>query len=415
MVSIRRAYAASRRWPDVVLATAVVLLDLVLFSTVLAPAPRPGDAPLGLIVGYAAAGGLALCWRRRVPVVVYAVVWAHAVGAVALPGYRPTLGLLVALYTVAAHRGARTSTAVLVAALVPTALIVADEVRMAPAGDRDATAIGVATFLVVVDCLVWMIGRQVHASRERARMLEHRREVAARKAVDAERARIARELHDIVAHSVTLMTLQAAGARGVMRHDPDRAERSLLEVGSLGTQAMAELRRLLTVLRPGEAIGADGQAHRGLADVPDLVAAVARAGVDASLRCEGEQHPLDPSVATTAYRVVQEALTNVVKHAGPGAGATVLLAWSEDSLLVEATDDGCGESSDPSRSLSTGHGLLGLRERVGVVGGALHAGPVDGGGFRVSATLPVAAVGADRLALGVEEVDSGVYPSHAGR
>ncbi|MDG4796878.1 histidine kinase [Micromonospora sp. WMMD1082] len=388
-------------WQDVALAGAALVVDLVLFSRLLSsPESAAGRLPAAILIAYAMVGCAALVWRRRASLLVFGVVWIHSVAAFALSGYRPTVGVLVALYTVAAYRSARLGLAALAAALVPGGLAVAEEVRAAAPHDQLSTAVGVAVFFVLVGLTVWAVGFWRAASRRQALALERRRAAAAREAVAAERARLARELHDIVAHSVTVMVLTAAGAQRVLRTDPDRADQAMGTVAGLGGQAMAELRRMLAVLRPeAPAVGGPDAnppdlvtgpdpGRTDLADLDALLAGPRQAGITVELRHEGVPRGLDGSVGLAAYRVVQEALTNVVKHAGPGTWAVVGLSWLGDRLQVEVTDDGQGRPSTAAAGLSTGHGLLGLRERVAVVGGELSAGPMPDGGFRVCATLP---------------------------
>jgi signal transduction histidine kinase len=368
---------------DAGLAAGVVALDLLLFSTLL-----NGEGPTAIqaaaVIGYSVLGGVALALRRRAPVLVYAAVWAHAAVALALPGYRPTLVLLVALYTVAAHQSLRLSLLALLATVVPIAAAVADGVSEAAPDERLSTVVGIASLLAVVHAGAFGIGRWVRASRDRAAALERRRDDAARAAVDGERARIAGELHDVVASSVTIMTLQAAGAQKVLRQDPERAERALAEVGGVGTRAVAELRHLLTTLRP---------AGPGVGDLDELLATVRAAGVAVDLVRSGVPGMLRPDADLAAYRVVQEALTNVARHAGSGVPASVSLCWEPAGLRVEVSDGGPGQpstvASPRAAGLSTGNGLRGLAERVGAAGGRLEHGPGPAGGFRVVAFLPV--------------------------
>ncbi|MDG4864380.1 histidine kinase, partial [Streptomyces sp. T-3] len=212
----------------------------------------------------------------------------------------------------------------------------------------------------------------------------------AQEAVLSERARTARELHDIVANAVTVMVLQAGGARHVLRADPDRVELALDQIESSGKTAVAELRHMLLVLRTdGERLAAEGPSF-GLADLDPLLNGVRRAGLDAHLEVTGVPAPLARSVDLTAYRLVQEALTNAAKHAGPGAATVVRLDWARAAgrLRIEVGDDGRGTPAAARSELSTGHGLIGLRERVAVCGGTFDHGPLGDGGYRVAATLP---------------------------
>ncbi|MBF9127701.1 hypothetical protein I0C86_01625 [Plantactinospora sp. S1510] len=225
------------------------------------------------------------------------------------------------------------------------------------------------------------------------------------RAVAAERARISRELHDVVAHSVTVMLLQAGGARRILPTDPGRAATALGHIEEAGRQAVDELRRMLAVLVPDDTVPADAEAPgppgpAGPADnqaglpgpdeIDDLVTRMRDTGLRIALTRDGTPRPVAPSVGLAAYRTVQEALTNAARYAGAHARVDVRIRWG-DELSVEVCDDGPAgavpAAGDPR--LSTGHGLLGLRERVAVVGGELSTGPVPAGGFRVAARLPL--------------------------
>jgi signal transduction histidine kinase len=245
-----------------------------------------------------------------------------------------------------------------------------------------------AVFLVL---LPWTVGRMLstHGRRERvnrarAERLDAEREQLARSAASAERARIARELHDVITHSVSVMVIQAGAARMVMDSDPERAEASLESVARAGREALAEMRRLLGVL------GGGGGPQRlapqpGLADVEELVARACTAGLATELHVIGEPNTVSPALDLCAYRIVQEALTNAIKHAGP-ARATVSVRWESDTIEIEVTDTGRGR--DASDQHLGGHGIPGMRERAALHGGHVHVGPATSGGFTVQARLP---------------------------
>jgi signal transduction histidine kinase len=227
-------------------------------------------------------------------------------------------------------------------------------------------------------------GKRAAQLEERAAFLEREREETERAAVAEERRRIARELHDVIAHSITLMTVQAGAARLVLAEDPELARESVVSVEETGRHALAELRRLLGILRPDE-----GEAslvpQPGLARVDDLIALARRAGLPVELTVEGEPRVLPPGVDLTAYRIVQEALTNAHKHAGP-AHAHVLLHYESEAVELEVTNDG---RISPNGDDSVGLGLVGMRERVALYDGTFEAGPRAGGGYAVRARLPV--------------------------
>jgi signal transduction histidine kinase len=222
---------------------------------------------------------------------------------------------------------------------------------------------------------------------ERAATLEREREEAERAAVEEERRRIARELHDVIAHSITLMTVQAGAARLLLAQDPGRAREPVLSVEETGRHALAELRRLLGVIRAD-----DGEAalapQPGLARLDDLVGQARRAGLPVELAVAGEPRPLPPGIDLTAYRIVQEALTNTRRHAGP-AHAHVSVRYGSQALDLEVTDDG---RTATAAGDGAGHGLVGMRERVALYDGTFAAGPRPEGGYAVRVRLPVEGV-----------------------
>jgi signal transduction histidine kinase len=221
--------------------------------------------------------------------------------------------------------------------------------------------------------------RSLQAAEARAARLELER----REAIAEERARIARELHDVIAHSVSVMTVQAGAAEAMLQRDPVLALEPVRAVQETGRQAMVEMKRLVGILREhAEETGLAPQP--GLADLDRLVAQVREAGLPVNVTIEGDPRELPLGVDLSAYRVVQEALTNALKYAGR-AEATVTVRYGANDVAIEVTDDGAGEA----KGNSSGHGLIGMRERVGVFGGTFAAGPRDGGGFAVSARLPL--------------------------
>jgi signal transduction histidine kinase len=247
-------------------------------------------------------------------------------------------------------------------------------------------------FIVGVFIAAWCIGfflssrsRQTAELRERAERLELEREVEARTAVAEERARIARELHDIVGHSVSVMTVQASAVRRLLREDQEREREALRTVEETGRAALGEMRRLVGVLRrPEEAPALVPQPS--LQYVDKLVEQTREAGLPTELRLEGERTPLPQVIDLTAYRLVQEGLTNALKHA-KATHAEVLVRYVDGSVELVVRDDGRGGGNGDG----SGHGLVGMRERVTVCGGELHAGPRAGGGFELRARLPVTA------------------------
>jgi signal transduction histidine kinase len=240
--------------------------------------------------------------------------------------------------------------------------------------------------------VVWTVGlalgqkfAEADRAKERALHAEREREERARAAVAEERARIARELHDVVGHSVSVMTVQASGVRRLLRPDQEREREALLVVERTGREALAEMRRMVGVLRrPEEAPALAPQPS--LEHLERLVEQARDAGLPVELRVEGAPVELPAGVDLTAYRLVQEGLTNAIKHAN-ATHAEVLVNYSEGAIEVTVSDDGSGVGNGDGG----GHGLVGMRERVSVYGGELDAGPQPGGGYRLRARLPVTA------------------------
>jgi signal transduction histidine kinase len=249
--------------------------------------------------------------------------------------------------------------------------------------------------VVVVGVLPWALGwtlrrraRTAQAHRALAERLDAERDLRARAAADDERARVARELHDVVAHCVSVMVIQAGGARLVMDAEPARAEESLRIVERAGREALAEMRRLLGVMDPGKD-PAPLAPSPGIADVADLVTRTCDSGFPARLDVRGDPVPLTPALDLCAYRIVQEALTNAIKHAGP-ASVRVIVRWSAAALDVVVEDDGSGPPA--GAGAAGGHGLAGMRERAALHGGRLDVGAGPAGGFIVHAHLPLETV-----------------------
>ncbi len=245
-------------------------------------------------------------------------------------------------------------------------------------------------FVALFSSVGWIAGaaygtraRNVKELRERAARLERERAGEAERAVAEERARIARELHDVIAHSVSVMVVQTAGVRRLLLSDQERERQALETVEQTGRQALAEMRRLLGVLRrDGDRPALAPQP--GLGTIEQLLEQVRGAGLPVELEVEGEVVQLPPGIDLTAFRIVQEALTNTLRHAGP-AHAQVLVRYAFDELELRVSNDGKQDGS----AEGAGYGLVGMRERVNLYGGKFEAGPLDGGGFSVSARLPL--------------------------
>jgi signal transduction histidine kinase len=382
----RRFRGPFARWPraaDGVLAT-VVFLGTVFVTD--GPGDslvtRPiGDVPIPALLVFAVASA-ALYWRRRAPLAVLAVVlvaWASTIGS----GYADLGGVaIIALYS-AGRYAANDRWAYLG---VGAAIFVVTLDNLA-----DPAPWGEAVFGAVVMFVAWYVGRRLSMRQERAAQLLREQAAEARRIVIEERARIARELHDVVAHRVSLMTVQAGAAKAVAAQDPEGALRAMGAVEEAGRQALEELRHLLGILRPET--DPDGLGPQpGLADLPRLVEQIRRAGLDVSLATDGVAAELPARVDLFAYRIVQEALTNVLKHACPGAHSQVRLGSDSSGIVIEVLDDGRGATVlpglDPDDAGARGHGIVGMRERARLLGGTLDARPRPGGGFSVVAHLP---------------------------
>src|SRR4051794_3572182 len=335
-----------------------------------------------------------LGWRRQYPVAVLMCAFAGA--AVEWPWLRSSgqlsfeafVVILVVWYSVGAHaelrRGLRAAGVVLVA-------VVAADVADSIAGYHEPFDNAALYPLLFV---AWALGNgfRKHGTREReleahAVALERERDEKVGVAAAEERVRIARELHDVVAHSVSVMVVQIGGARGILDSEPETARETLRSAEQTGRQALAEMRRMLGILRtPDNGRGLAPQPS--LKHVDTLIDQAREAGLSVEVHTEGPPHTLAPGVDLAAYRIVQEALTNAVKHAGP-AHAEVILRYARDQLEIEVRDDGRGPAPPPNDHADPGHGLVGMNERVALYGGALSTGPCNGGGFAVRASLPL--------------------------
>lgn len=332
------------------------------------------------------ASTVALGYRQRAPLATMCAVAAAAAlqGALVAPTVMLTeiAAVLVAAYSLAAHADLRRAA---VGAGVGF-LSIASLAVATPSSTQEVASI--ALFLGAP----WVAGRAVRAGRQYAARLEdlmieleRERERSAGLAVAEERARIAREVHDILAHGIGVVALQAAGAGRVLDRDPQRAREALASIEDASRQALGELRRLLQPLQP-EAGDATSGPRPGLDQASKLVENARRAGQAVELRVEGDARSLTPGLDLAAYRIVQEALTNALKHA-PGAATRVVVRYGRVAVELEVQDEGDGALGPPVPG--SGHGLIGMRERVALYGGRFEAGPRSPQGFRVYARLPV--------------------------
>lgn len=342
---------------------------------------------------------LVIALRRRLPEKMLLLAVAVGVAQLALDvSVVPAdFALLVITYTVASNGTRWASRLALTAGLFAAPL---SQLRWPDGNTSGAGHVAIVVFQMVPFALAWVLGDSLRTRRayfaqleERAARLEKEREAQAKVAVAAERARIARELHDVVAHNVSVMVVQADGAAYVLDSAPDQAKKALETISGTGRQALAEMRRLLGVLRTGEhQESGEYVPQPDVEQLDDLVEQCRSSGLPVDFKIEGTPRPLPSGVELTAYRIVQEALTNTRKHGGPNTGASVRLVYFDDGLGLLVEDDGKGaphELYEEGGADGRGHGLIGMRERVGMVGGTLDAGPRPGGGFRISALLPL--------------------------
>ena len=374
-----------------------LLLALVLAVSSVLPILAKDDPswghPKSAAVALALLTTVPIAWRARWPIPVAAIILFANGGCVyaAAPhgaALQPFVALTLAFYSVGSRAdGARGVWAPLALALAAIPLFAAAVAH----GQKAGNAIPNYVWLIAA----WAVGRTVRGWRHKTvaleaanRELEERRELEAQAAVAVERGRIARELHDVIAHNVSMIVVQAGAAARVLTGDQPHVRDALTAIESTGRETVDEMRRLLGVLRRAD----DGLAlapQPGLRDLESLVAHVREAGLPVALRFEGEPVALPPGIDLSAYRIVQEALTNALKHAG-GARAEVTVRYQTGAVELEIRDDGDG-SGDAG---GTGHGLIGMRERVALWGGRLDAGRPEGGGWAVRARLPVGSAAA---------------------
>jgi signal transduction histidine kinase len=386
--------SGSRRLPvsawafDSALALVAASLPMAFFASM----PAPSGVPVAMLaLGYVLVllHTLPLVARRRFPGAVLAVCVASGLAITAL-GVPPSFlgpAMPVAVYSVAAYGRRWVSLAGLVVAELGLAAV-----WLTPAMLERSSFLFFMGFIAVAWVLGHFVGdRQVYAAQleERTAELEEAREELARRAVVEERLRLARELHDVVAHAMSVIAVQSGVGAHVADSRPEEVGKALAAIEVTSRGALEELRRLLGVLRQDSEVQASLMPVPGLANLDSLLAEVGKAGLAVRVRVEGTPLQLPAGVDLSAYRIVQEALTNVVKHAGP-AHAEVTIGYRDQEVTVEVTDDGRGAVPPASDGrVGTGHGLIGMRERVAAFSGDLQVGPRPGGGFRVAARLPL--------------------------
>jgi signal transduction histidine kinase len=377
-----QAHHPFQRWPDWLLGTGLAALGEVEVWL----SGQSGQLPAAVAVVVTCG---ALVWRRRAPLATaLAVSGGLAATSLVAPDIdvlAELVALVAAVYTLGAQRTARRAVLGGMAVLA----VIWCSVALSPENSWGsfaftATAVGVPL----------MAGRALQDRDLAARALQRQseelareRDVRAQEAVAAERGRIARELHDIVAHSVSIMGVQASAGRRILDHDPERARQAFGVIEQASRQALAELQRMLGLLRTDGDAAATAPTPT-LEELPLLVETMRRSGLQVALRFDGAVVPLGVGIELTAYRIVQESLTNVLKHA-PRAGVEIRVAYTDRELEIAVQDEGDPSTSPRADQREPGYGLLGIRERVSVYGGELHARPLPSGGFVVQARLPL--------------------------
>ncbi len=378
-----------RRWPgrraDVTIAVAIAFVQVVFTS--LAAVHQPGRRPLdALAYTLLVAAPVALVVRRRYPAPVLAFVFGVTLAYWAI-GYArgPIFFALIVAFFTAVMLGHRLFAVLCLAAGYVSFLWLPYLVGTEAAAPTVAADLGLAAWLLVLLSAAELLRIRRTRNLEEART----REEEDRRRASEERLRIARDLHDVLAHNISLINVQAGVALHLMDERPEQARTALTAIKQASKQALTELRSVLDILR-------EGGEHAPRAPAPtldrldDLVSGATAAGLEVRTRIEGKAWPLPTGVDGAAFRIVQEALTNVARHAGP-ASATVYLLYGEDDLTVQVDDDGHGPSpaAGTAGTCGSGKGIQGMHERVTALGGELRAGPRQGGGFRVRARLPV--------------------------
>ncbi|AOS97849.1 Sensor histidine kinase DesK [Microbulbifer aggregans] len=378
------------RWPqltDLLIATLAFLLTLLMWSR------QDANEVLALqslwdVAAFQCAfiGCFALLWRRTQPWQVHAVILgASLILELGLPA-NGIVALAFSLYSLGRYEpNARISLIAVLATLVYVAL----DMRVL----TQPTAGG--TVAVMLAWVLWHIGRRLRFRGEYLRLLEERAEYLERertaeseRAVTAERTRIAREMHDVVAHQVSLMTVQAGAARTICRNNPEAASEAMAAVEAAGRHALSEMRHLLGVLRPATDEAALAP-QPDLSDLPALIEQVRQVVAKVDYEAQGELGNVPARTALAAYRIVQESLTNVIKHVGAEASVHVRVRAEPGHIAIRVRDDGRGAAEQSiGQQTRSGHGIAGMRERAELLGGHLRAGVIDGGGFEVTAELP---------------------------
>jgi signal transduction histidine kinase len=380
---MQRARAFLLRYRDEVIASlccAGLLLELLAWD---------GETDLARAVPAVLVAAGSLRWRRSQPVAAFLGTWLGLMGlGIVARGFDNdsstfVVMFFVSLFSLGAYARGRE--------MWPSVVLVLLAIVGFVSSDGDEFMVGDVVFGIFFVGAPWATGLAVRLRGDLARsnaQLRAEQEEQTRRAIAEERATIARELHDVVAHAISVTVLQSRGARRMLGRDEGEVRRALDAIEHTNTQALGDMRRLLALLRDTEG-DTDTAPQPSLARLDDLVADVRESGLAVDVEATGDHRDVPPGVDLSAYRIIQEALTNVLKHAGP-ATATVRLTFGADDLTLSVRDTGNGR---PVAVNGTGHGLVGIRERVAVVGGEVEAGPAAEGGFEVRARLPYSVEG----------------------
>ena len=374
----RSRSGGNRPWLSFLGDTALALALAVLAVAV--AALRPGIPHRGVAVALAVLQTLPLAFRRSHPLPVLAVVAGASAAATIISGtlIQP-LSLLVALYTVAAHCSRRDATRAGVAAAVVLAW---------PLLRDSSYNIGAAVFKAGFLASGWVAGAYLRELHARAAANQREQQAQTARAVAEEQARVGRELHDIIAHTLSVIVVQAAAASDVFDASPGRARQALGSIEAAGRQALDELRRVLEAIRPAASQPVPPAPQPGLAQLDALISQVRATGMAVTVHTEGAREDLPAGIDVSAYRIIQEALTNTIKHARANM-AEVALRYCPQELIIDIRDDGHAAVLHADGAPRPGRGLIGMHERVALYGGSLTAGPRPEGGFLVHARFPL--------------------------
>lgn len=389
---LRDFFNEHQRLTDVVVTAVVLLLHLTGLTLSGTVEDRDIDA---LAVALVVIPALLTIFRRTRPVLALApaTVMGMTYWILDYEGAGSFLAIIVLLYSSAAYASERRrSTQVLIVfTIVLAAVLIAG--YLSP--DEEEVSLGVIVFNLVLFQFAWLAGDVVRNRRAELQRLKRQMDLAeserkafTERAVDAERNRIARELHDVVAHAMSVIVVQAEGARRLVGKDDESVRSALAAIEHTGRTNLNDIRGIVGLLRTD---GTEYAPSPELSMLDELVEQCSEAGLDVSLDVVGTPRDLPPMIELSGYRIVQESLTNAIKHAGPSAHAQVTIGYLDDAIDIAIVDDGRGAAADSSST--PGHGLLGIRERVEAFGGRLHTGPRVGGGFAVEARIPL---GSDR-------------------